>query len=312
MVSERLKMSLLPALHALLETASVTQAAAIMHVTQSTMSRTLSQLREILNDPILVREGNAIFLSSKALAIQPQVAKLVNDADSLFAEQTFTPSSSEMHFRIATGPVFQENFLLKALAEIRTEAPGMRFSLPVTDKSTFQEMEAGNIDLSIIQLPETSKPALLSSQPIAKGSIYIVVRKHHPLCKTGIRQFSELDPYPFLMPIGPYQNEHSTGHIVSQCASVKSPWVELNSLQACLELIKNDDCFTMVSCIMCPNLLSHPDYQLIPLPEQAPYNYISLWWPEHWHYSQAHQWLRNRLEEKMHLFYKHSGLRPIE
>ncbi|MET4695449.1 LysR family transcriptional regulator [Endozoicomonas lisbonensis] len=312
MVSERLKMSLLPALHALLETASVTQAAAIMHVTQSTMSRTLSQLREILNDPILVREGNAISLSSKALAIQPQVAKLVNDADSLFTEQTFSPSSSEMHFRIATSPIFQKIFLLKALAEIRKEAPGMRFSLKSTGKSTFQEMEAGNLDLGILQLPETSKPDFLSSKPVARSPIYIVVRKHHPLCQTGVTQLSDLDPYPFLRPLGPYLNEHVAKHIASQCSSIRSPWVELNSLQATLELIKNDDCFSMATCIMCPELLSNPDYQLIPLPEQVASNYLSLWWPEHWHYSQAHQWLRNQLEEKMHLFYRHSGLRPIE
>ena len=90
----RLNLNLLPGLKALLDTQSVSKAAKQMHVTQSAMSRTLAQLRESLNDPILVRQGNRIFLSEKAISLKEDVNRVVTEACTIFENQQFDPSTT--------------------------------------------------------------------------------------------------------------------------------------------------------------------------------------------------------------------------
>ena len=98
----RLNLNLLPGLKALLDTQSVSLAAKQMHVTQSAMSRTLAQLREALNDSILVRQGNRIFLSEKALALKDDVNRVVTEASTIFENQQFDPWITEKNFSSGT------------------------------------------------------------------------------------------------------------------------------------------------------------------------------------------------------------------
>ena len=53
----RVNLNLLPHLSILLETASVSEAARIACVAQSTMSKTLAQLRDFFQDPVTGSQG---------------------------------------------------------------------------------------------------------------------------------------------------------------------------------------------------------------------------------------------------------------
>ncbi|WP_163566732.1 helix-turn-helix domain-containing protein [Fodinicola feengrottensis] len=66
-------MNLLPALDALLREASVTGAAAQLSVSASAMSRTLSRLRRVVGDPLLVPSGRGLTLTPRACELRPRV-----------------------------------------------------------------------------------------------------------------------------------------------------------------------------------------------------------------------------------------------
>ena len=51
----KINLNLLIALQALLEERNVTRAAQHLHVTQSALSKSLAQLRQLFDDPLLVR-----------------------------------------------------------------------------------------------------------------------------------------------------------------------------------------------------------------------------------------------------------------
>ena len=58
-----INLNLLRSLHVLLEECHVSRAAQRLHITQSAVSRQLSQLRDLCGDPLLVRGGNKVFIT---------------------------------------------------------------------------------------------------------------------------------------------------------------------------------------------------------------------------------------------------------
>lgn len=67
-------LNLLPALDALLTEGSVTGAARRLGLSASAMSRTLARLRAMTGDPLLVRAGNGLVPTPRAIAMRDQVA----------------------------------------------------------------------------------------------------------------------------------------------------------------------------------------------------------------------------------------------
>ena len=66
----QLDLNLLVTLDALLETSSVTRAAARLGVGQPATSHALGKLRDLFGDPLLVRAGRGMALTPRARALQ--------------------------------------------------------------------------------------------------------------------------------------------------------------------------------------------------------------------------------------------------
>lgn len=73
----RIDLNLLWALHVLLEEASVTAAAARLHVGQPAVSNQLARLRELFGDPLLVREGRRLVRTPRAQALRAPLTEAV-------------------------------------------------------------------------------------------------------------------------------------------------------------------------------------------------------------------------------------------
>jgi DNA-binding transcriptional LysR family regulator len=76
-------LNLLTALDALLEHNSVVMAAEHLHLTPPAISRTLSRIRHVTGDDILVRSGRTMVPTPYALSIRAQVRALVQEASTL-------------------------------------------------------------------------------------------------------------------------------------------------------------------------------------------------------------------------------------
>ena len=67
----RIDLNLLLTLHALLTEQHVTRAAVRLHKSQPAVSHALAQLRDIFDDPLLVRRGGALAITTRARALLP-------------------------------------------------------------------------------------------------------------------------------------------------------------------------------------------------------------------------------------------------
>ena len=307
MASNRLKMSLLPALQALIETGSVTEAAAAMHVTQSTMSRTLSQLREALNDPILVRDGNRIYLSKKAQEIEPVVARLIADSEELFDINPFSPDTCKQHFRLVAGAGLQQCFLMSKLAELCQLAPGMTFSVATTSDYALSDMERGELDLGLIQITADGSDALRVA-PVVGSEFYVVVRKGHPLEHDSVVELTQLDAFPYVEIYSPLAVNSFVDSVKRQSRSLKKPWLRLSGVQMALEVIQSCDAFAIVSILDYPALKDHHACRHLSFSTGFIQPRLSLIWPDYWEYNHAHQWLRKFFENGLRSYYREVGM----
>ena len=159
---------LLPALVALLDTASVTGAAKRLGVGQPAMSRTLEKLREATRDPLLVRQGRTMVRTRRAELLLPEAETLLAGARRVLApEPVFDPATATGTVTLALGDDMQVMLSGVLLARLRTMAPGIDVRVRGLTLETSRDAIRGIVDLGVF-------PDILGAQ--IPGSDELVAR----------------------------------------------------------------------------------------------------------------------------------------
>ncbi|MCV6620085.1 LysR family transcriptional regulator, partial [Streptococcus suis] len=95
-------LNLLRVLDALLRERNVSRAAERLSLSQPAVSNALARLRELLDDPLLVRAGRAMQPTPRALSLEAPIRHALQQIEhSLIAGEAFDPARSHQRFRIA-------------------------------------------------------------------------------------------------------------------------------------------------------------------------------------------------------------------
>jgi len=160
-------LNLLLLLEALLTECHVSRAAERMFLSQSAMSHALNRLRQQLDDPLLVRSGNGLKPTPRAIAMLPEIRQAIRMIEhSLSPPAPFDPSRSDRCFTIASTDFFEALTLPVLMQNLQTSAPGIRIQIEVIRKDgNLKQLENREIDL--IAGLDTKQPVdpLLISRP---------------------------------------------------------------------------------------------------------------------------------------------------
>lgn len=137
----RVNLDLLPVLHELLRTRSVTRTAQALGLTQPAVSRALRQLRLAFDDPLLVSLGRTARLSERAEALAGPLAAALRDLDTLLKPAApFDPASEAAHLVINTAD-YVTQLLAPILSEIcAREAPHVVLDFTWTGTRTAEDL----------------------------------------------------------------------------------------------------------------------------------------------------------------------------
>jgi DNA-binding transcriptional LysR family regulator len=181
----RTDLALLAVLDALLEERSVTRAAALLAVTQPTVSGMLARLRKLLNDPLFVRTQRGLLPTPRALAIAPSLKRWLTEAGALVAGRPFEPSSAHLTTSVAANDYIQSALIVPFLERLRGSAPHLRVAVRPAQTDRVAEMLAnGELDLSVTSTTEITSFDL-PSRSLYEERYVCAIRKDHPL--TGQR-----------------------------------------------------------------------------------------------------------------------------
>lgn len=150
-------LNLLVVLDALLTEKHVTRTGARLHLSQPAISHSLSKLRVLLDDPILIRQGEVV-LSALAQNLQAPLKEILSQIEILLGKSIdFVPANSHRTFRLAMSDYGAAIVLPKLLRQLRAEAPNT--TLVVTQDSRhgmLEQIAQGKIDLALGVFPNLS------------------------------------------------------------------------------------------------------------------------------------------------------------
>lgn len=103
----------------LLTECSVSKTADILGQAQPTVSLTLKRLREMLDDPLLVRSGGALVPTERGLALKETLRDILGQIDAhLSPHATFDPDNATRNFRIIADNCLGAVFLPQLVGKI--------------------------------------------------------------------------------------------------------------------------------------------------------------------------------------------------
>ena len=145
-----LDLNLLVALDALLREANVSRAAMRIGLSQPAASHALQRLRDLIGDPLLVRNGSRMELTPRALGLRAPLAQALDQVRGLFLPDAFDAASSDRQFRLMMPDLAVELLVPPLMAKITKAAPNVRIDVvPWRGPAIFPADFARTIDMVI-------------------------------------------------------------------------------------------------------------------------------------------------------------------
>lgn len=146
----RLDLNLLQYLDVLLRERNVTRAASQLSLSQPAMSNGLNRLRQMFDDPLLVRTSDGMTPTERALQLQPLIRDVLSSIDKAVQPQSaFEAASAERFFRIMATDYAESTIFPHVLHRLREEAPGIKLDIMTPSDVSFLDVEQGKVDMVI-------------------------------------------------------------------------------------------------------------------------------------------------------------------
>jgi DNA-binding transcriptional LysR family regulator len=282
-------MNLLVALDALLAEGGVTRAAERLGTSPAAMSRTLGRLRRVLGDPVLVRAGQSMVPTPRALAMRAEVGSVVQECRRLLvAGEAVDPGTLNRAFTVQTSDLLLAELAAALLASTAAHAPGVTLRFRPESLEAVPALREGLVDLEIGVLdhvdPETRTEALVTTRMRA------AVRADHPLTS------APLDPAGFAAAehISVSRRGRQRGPVDDRLAELglhRRVPVVLPSHAAALALAARTD----LVCLCIGDPPPELGLRAMEVPLELPPLVIGLAWHPRHDADQGHRWLREQV-----------------
>ncbi|NRA24765.1 MAG: LysR family transcriptional regulator [Oleispira sp.] len=303
---DRVDLNLMVYLDVLLREGSVTRAAQQLGITQPAMSNGLKRLRDLFNDPLLVRTSEGMTATERAIELQPQIRKALNELEvALQVQGEFDAVSSHRVFRIMVSDYAESTLVPELVKRLRTEAPSVILDVLTPSDVTFQDVEAGKVDMAINRFDEM--PQSFHQKTLWEDDFVCLVNPDHPLVqnfdlvaylesmhiwvsKTGMGAGVGIDPEKIIR-LGWVDNAlNKLGH--KRKISVFTRHYQMPALLA----LNNDLVATLprkvaeMQAESSSLLVKNPPFAIPPFE-------LKMAWSPLVHHHQAHRWLRRLIAE---------------
>lgn len=178
----RIDLNLLVLFEAVFEERHVARAAARLHVSPSAVSHGLGRLRELMQDPLFLRQPKGVVPTERARQLAAPVADILERARQVISRaEKFDPRCSVRRFVIGAPDAVTAAVLPPLLKDLRRDAPGIDLGV----RNLIGQFEASLIELDqrtldVALLPLTDIPARFASRVLFDEDFVLVRRVGHP------------------------------------------------------------------------------------------------------------------------------------
>jgi len=175
----RQDVSQLVVFQSMIETRNVTVTATDLHMSQPAVSRALTKLRHMFDDPLFVRASGGMIPTERARQLAPRISDMVDALADLLTHQEFDVGSTDRSFRIATTDYGASTVLLDVANTFSRIAPNANLEIVPFRRDVFADLAEGRLDLVLYS--DASVPDNLRSEPLFEDSYSFIFRTGHPI-----------------------------------------------------------------------------------------------------------------------------------
>lgn len=298
----RVDLNLLPALDALLSERSVTGAARRLDLSVSAMSRTLTRLRAVTGDRLLLQAGRTLVLTPYAEQLGQRIPALTREAQAALsrADRRFNVATLEQRFTLRAGEGFIDLLGANLMDRIHRTAPGVQLRFAPKPDWNAQPLREGAIDLEI-GIVKTSAPEV-RTRLLFRDSYVGVCRIGHPLLSEGGIDPERWASYGHVMTSRTGDAENPIDAALEPPDRRRKVSMVVPSYTSAMQLARHSDLLA-VAPYSCMGNAFMPDYaaanglQHFELPLDIPAFDISAIWHPRLDHDPAHRWFRNEVLE---------------
>lgn len=270
---------------------SFSRAAETLGVTQSTISYTMSRLREVFSDPLFVRQGAGMVPTDRCNEIVAQAGELIDRFETLTAQRQFDPAEASVEIGLSCNFYERVTILPHVTRILRREAPGIKLKVISSSAQGKQQLLRSESDLLIgpIRIEDSG----YYRRSLLREEYTCVMDPSNPLAQTPltIERFVKA-PQVVVNYGGSFRSRflvvmEAAGHVPNTVMEVPSP-ANLPDI-----LVQTDMIATVPSRIA---QMFGDAVVSVPCPFPGELS-IDLYWTARTHVSAPHMWLRSKIAE---------------
>jgi DNA-binding transcriptional LysR family regulator len=289
-------LNLFVVLEAIYREGNITRAGQQLNLTQPAISHALKRLRDLLQDPLFVRQGPHMVPTPFTRNMIEQVRQALQILEvNLHESRNFVPEDTRRNFHLSLWEYAEALILPHLLRRLARAAPGMSITTSrVRRRDLETELANGSVDLAI-DIPMTMSDRIRHKWLLNEPFV-VIARQRHP----AITGKLDLDTYLAQRHIQVSSRRYGPSLIDVELSRrglrrqvfLRSP----HNLTACMVVSKTDMLLTLPerhAKLMNTGFLN----QVHPFPLQAPRLEAHLYWHESVENDPANRWLREEIEK---------------
>jgi DNA-binding transcriptional LysR family regulator len=191
-----------------------TKAAAELHISQPSLSKTIKNLETELGVLLFYRGGKQIDLTDAGKAFLINARQFLDAYNNLTSELDDVMHLKKGEIKIGIPPIIGATFFSKLISKYKEAYPNFNIELNEVGSNTIKQgIHSGDLDIGLIcNIPVQKKNFEIIK--LLNDPLKLVVQKDHPLAKRTTIEFTDLENQPFVL----YQQDFSLyDRIVEAC-----------------------------------------------------------------------------------------------
>lgn len=252
------------------ETASITEAARRLYISQPSLSNALHEIEKTLQETLFIRQHSGVVLTQFGQQFVGYARSVCQQMD-LLEDKFINNQPEKIRFSVSTQ---HYTFTANAFVDMVKQFGDDRFEFILNETRTYQILEDVKnrfSDLGILYLSANNETVLrkeitqrqLTFTPLFTTKPHVFLRRHHPLAHKEFVTLEDLKPYARLNFLqGAYESEYYAEEILSTLPNDKI--VRVSDRASVVNLLIGLDGYTISSGIM-PSYLQGDALIAIPL-----------------------------------------------
>ncbi|MEH6583553.1 MAG: LysR family transcriptional regulator [Halioglobus sp.] len=297
----KIDLNLLISLQVLMDERNVSRAAERLHITQPAMSKTLSRLRRVFDDPLFIRSSHGMQPTPRAFELAGDLSGILTNINQLVAPTRFDPYAYTGEITLALSEYIGVALLPPLIEKLHHIAPRLRIRTITRVENQLEQLRNGNLDFAI-HIDQAQYSSDYRVEQIASNPPTILARSSHPLSQ-GLITWKRLENYPV---IRLYISDLEQIEIVRSSdtfSRIRNPdqgSLETSHLLTSLEVLRGTDYFMLGPAYILQNTAATEGIIALPLPEDVDYTMDYMLVTHHrTDSSPVHQWFWGQIMDTL-------------